>query len=85
MARAVLVERESLFRVLDGWSGHLLEAHRPPPFEHGERGVQRAGRDRGIEALACQRLASRQVPVHVNGLRRPSCPTMEVTLLSFWG
>ncbi len=64
--------RKATLRVADGRRRHVLEAHRAPPLEHGERGVERARHDRGIEALALQVFLTREVPVHVDRVRRPA-------------
>ena len=58
--------------VVDRPRRDLLEAHRAPLLEHGQRGVQRARNDGGIEPLALQRLVARQVPIDVDRLRRPA-------------
>src|SRR2546426_3386288 len=44
-------EREAVARILDGSSGHLLEAHRAPFFEHGQSGVNRSRDYGGVETL----------------------------------
>ncbi len=64
--------REAALRVPDGRRGHVLEAHRAPLLEHGERGVKGARHHGGIEAVALQRLSARQVPVDVHRVRRPA-------------
>ena len=58
--------------VFDRTRRHLLETHGAPFLEHGQRGMQRAGNNSGIEALAIQVLAARGVPVDGRGLGRPA-------------
>ena len=65
-------QRKALRRVCDGRSGHLLEAHRPPLFEHRQGRVHGARDDGGVQPFAAQRLLARQIPVDVDRPRRPA-------------
>ncbi len=67
-----LAQREAVARVFDGPCRHRLEAHRAPRLEHGQGRMQRPRNHGGIEPGALERLAARQVPVHVHGLGRPA-------------
>ena len=70
--RGAVAHREAVLGIRDGRRRDLLEAHRAPLLEHGQRGVQRAGHHGGIEPRAVERLLARQVPVDVDRLRRPA-------------
>ena len=70
--RGAVAHRESVFRIGDSGRGDLFETHRAPLLEHGERRVQGARHDGGIESRAVERFLARQVPVDVNRFRRPT-------------
>ena len=65
-------QREAALGVFDRPGRHLLELHRAPSFEHGQRRVQRARNDRGVEADPRHRLAPRDIPVDGCRFRRPA-------------
>ena len=70
--RGAVAHREAVFRIADSRRGDFLETHRAPLLEHGQRGVQRAGDDGGIESGAVERLVARHIPIDVDRLRRPA-------------
>ena len=57
-ARRPRAQDEAVACVLDGSAGDFLEAHRPPPLEHGERRMERSRHDGGVEPLPLDRLAA---------------------------
>src|SRR5206468_657228 len=67
-------EREAVARILDGSSGHLLEAHRAPFFEHGQRGVNRSRNHGGIETFAIEVLMAGSIPIDSRAFGRPTLP-----------
>ena len=70
--RGAVAHWEAVFGVGNARRGDLFETHRAPFFEHGQRGVQRARHDRGIEAGAIERFLAGRVPVDVDRFRRPA-------------
>ena len=75
-----------LLGVLNRARRHVGEAHRAPLLEHGQRGMQRAGDDRGIEPRAFERLVARDVNQSTStALGAQPWPTIDVTLPSFFG
>src|SRR5205814_6516001 len=67
----LLLEKKN---ILDGSSGHLLEAHRAPFFEHGQRGVNRSRDYGGIETFAIEVLMVGSIPIDSRAFGRPTLP-----------
>ncbi len=71
-ARGAVAHREAVLGIGNARRRDLRERHRAPLLEHGQRRMQRAGNHGGIETGAVQVLVARQVPVDIDGLRRPA-------------
>ena len=73
-SRCARPQRETVARIFDGSGGHLLEAHRPPFFEHRQRGVNRSRNHGRIETFAIEILMSCGIPVDGRAFGRPALP-----------
>ena len=63
---------EPVLGVLDGAGRDLLEAHRAPALQDGQRAVQRARYDGRVETLAEEVAPARLVPLDAGALRGPA-------------
>ncbi len=65
-------QRKPPIRIFDGARRHLLEAHRAPALENGQRRMEHTGHHRRIESGARHRLALRKVGLERRAPRRPA-------------